>query len=182
MKTPTIFKNLLSKDDFDQLKAYVLDLDKEKLVFSKDFNRYEFGNTDIINSMHEKLLPVAKDFFGSQTLTKSFNFGSWYFGEASLEKHKDVAACTYTIDLCVYQKQPWDLYVEGIPYTLNENEALFYYGEDQKHWREEFPDPKNNIVCNIFFFYVEPEHWSILEKEEDHKRIKFENYVKRNLE
>lgn len=180
MKTPTIFKNLLSEEDFEFLRLYVLELNKNELGFSSDFNRYEFGNTEIMNSIHEKLLPVAQTFFESRTLVKSFNFGSWYFGNASLEKHKDVAACTYSIDLCVYQKEPWDLYVEGTPYRLEENSALFYYGEEQKHWREDFPNPDSNIVCNVFFFYVEPDHWSITEPKEMHQAIRQQKAVERN--
>jgi hypothetical protein len=37
------------------------------------------------------------------------------------------------------------------------------YGNDQEHWREEFPDPQHNLVANAFFFYVEPDHWFFTE-------------------
>jgi len=132
--------------------------------------------------LHEKLTPIAKKYFESSSLTPSFNFGSWYFDKASLYKHKDVAACTYSIDMCVYQKTPWDLYIEGKPYTLQENEAILYYGEDQDHWREEFPDSENNIVCNVFFFFVEPDHWSLVYPKEMHDEIRFQNAISRNSE
>ena len=44
-------------------------------------------------------------------------------------------------------------------YPLQENEALFYYGNDQDHWRPEFPNPDSQNVALIFFHYVEPDHW-----------------------
>jgi hypothetical protein len=40
-----------------------------------------------------------------------------------------------------------------------ENDGLFMYGNDQLHWREDFPNPDNNLVANAFFFFVEPDHW-----------------------
>jgi hypothetical protein len=61
--------------------------------------------------------------------------------------------------MCLYQKNPWDLYVEGNPYTLSPNEALAYYGNEQEHWRQDFPDPENNNVAMIFFHFAEPDHW-----------------------
>ena len=181
MNNPLIIRNFLSEEDFKQLQDYVKGLDKSTLGHSDQFNRYEFGSSEILNSLHQKFIPIAKHFFDSETLVPSFNFGSWYYGQASLEKHRDVAPCTYSIDLCVYQTTPWDLYVEDVPYTLQENEALLYYGEGQKHWREDFPDGEDNVVCNVFFFYVEPDHWSITEPEEKHDIIRRQNAIERNL-
>jgi hypothetical protein len=176
MKSPMVFNNFLEKPDFIDLQGYIKGLD-----FSNDFNRYEFGGEEIMNNLHKKLIPIAKKFFESETLVPSFNFGSWYFGEASLEKHKDVAACTYSIDLCIYQKESWDLYIEGTPYALNENDAVLYYGEEQRHWREAFPNPKNNVVCNVFFFFIEPTHWFLAEPKEKHEDIRRKNAFERNM-
>ena len=180
MKNPLIINNLLSQEEFKKLQEYVKNLDKSTLGHSDDFNRYEFSGSDPLNLLHKDLLPIAKDFFESKTLVPSFNFGSWYYGNASLEKHKDVAPCTYTIDLCVYQTTPWDLYVEGVPYTLQENESLLFYGEDQRHWRESFPSGDDVIVCNVLFFYVEPDHWFFTEPKEKHNEIKNKKYIERN--
>jgi hypothetical protein len=180
MKTPLIMKNFLDPEDFKELQDYVKGLDKSILGHSDQFNRYEFGGSEILDLLHKKLTPVAKNFFERDSIVPSFNFGSWYYGKASLEKHRDVAPCTYSIDLCVYQTVPWDLYVEGIPYTLQENEALLYYGEGQKHWREDFPEGKDNIVCNVFFFYIEPDHWFLTEPKEKHDEIRYQNARERN--
>jgi hypothetical protein len=61
--------------------------------------------------------------------------------------------------MCVYQKHPWELWVEGKPYALHPNQALAYYGNDQEHWREAFPEPETNHVAMIFFHFAEPDHW-----------------------
>ena len=74
-----------------------------------------------------------------------------------LEKHKDTNACTYTLDYCINQFQPWSLYVEGEEYALQPNQALAFLGEEQEHWRGEWT--AGNIVEMMFFHYVEPDHW-----------------------
>lgn len=168
MKSPTIIKNFLPKEIFLELQNHVKNIDKSSVNFDQQFSRYEWSDSEILKKIHIDLIDFAKEFFESETLIPSFNFASWYFNNASLEVHKDVAPCTYSIDLCVYQKTPWALYIDGQPYMLEENDAVLYYGESQFHWREDFPDPENNIVCNVFFFYIEPNHWSLLEPPEDH--------------
>jgi hypothetical protein len=77
----------------------------------------------------------------------------------------------------VYATQDWDLYVEGVPYALKENDALLYYGEKQEHWREPLVNPDNNIVCNVFFFYVEPEHWFFTVDQKEHRNIRVKNSI-----
>lgn len=79
--------------------------------------------------------------------------------KARLPRHVDDNACTYTIDLCLSHKTQWPIYVEGQEMHLEQNQAVCYYGEDQYHWREKFPDPANNQVQMIFFHFAEPEHW-----------------------
>jgi hypothetical protein len=176
-KEPIFIKNLLPEEEFKVLKSYVQNKNKEETNFYDGYNRYEWSGSEELNSLHHRLLPIAKEKFGSSTLVPSFNFASWYFGNASLEHHTDINACTYSIDLAVYAEMPWDLYVEGVPYALDENDALLYYGESQEHWREPLVNPDNKVVCNVFFFYVEPDHWFITEPVEKHLEIRTKNAV-----
>ncbi len=66
--------------------------------------------------------------------------------------------CMYNLDVCLYQNDPWDVYVEGKPYTLNPGDALSFNGVHNLHWRESFPNPETNEVGMLFFFYTEPEY------------------------
>ena len=130
--------------------------------YSEDFGRYFINDKEFVplKSFHEHLVPLAKNTFNSETLLPSYTIFAHYEGkEAKLPKHKDNNACTYTIDLCLYQNTPWSIYVEDREFTLEENQAIGFYGEDQEHWREEFPDPENNVVGQVFFHFVEPDHW-----------------------
>jgi hypothetical protein len=162
MKEPVLIENLLTTEDYTRLIAS-LDNPK-KFGFDPVFSRYTVGDSSltILKELSDKLTEKAKEIFNSKTLMPTYTLFAHYEGQnpsPSLFKHRDNNACTYTIDMCVYQKEPWDLWVEKKNYTLYENQALAYYGNDQMHWREEFPNPETNYVAMIFFHFAEPDHW-----------------------
>lgn len=106
----------------------------------------------------ERLLPIARQVFNDDTMLPSYACWAMYYEPTSrLDSHKDTNACTYTLDYCVRQYEPWDLFVEGKAYTLEEGQALAFMGEDQEHWRPEFK--AGNVVEMIFFHFVTPDHW-----------------------
>lgn len=162
LQQPSLIKNVFSTSELNHIKKLVSD--PKRFEFQEGFSRYIVGNGSIpeLNDYANKLVPLARDIFDSDHLLPTYTLFSHYEGShpsPSLYKHKDDNACTYTIDLCLYQTEPWDLWVENKSYSLNENEALCYYGNDQLHWREDFPNPGVQKVAMIFFHFAEPEHW-----------------------
>lgn len=162
MNTPIIIDNFLTTADYNRLTSSIIN--PKSFQYDGSFSRYTVGEVGlpILKELSEKVTITAKEVFGSQTLSPTYTLFSHYEGqnpEPSLFKHKDDNACTYTLDMCVYQKYPWDLWVDDQPYTLYPNQALAYYGNDQFHWRDKFPDPENNYVGMIFFHFAEPDHW-----------------------
>lgn len=158
IKDPMLLDNVFNDDDIEKL----LDLVKNPKIFGiqEEFSRWvtDHETTPELQDYADKLIPLARSIFESNTLLPTFTLFVHYEGDkANLKKHKDTNACTYTIDLCLYQNKAWDIYVEGKPYTLNPNQALAFYGNDQEHWRENFPD--NNQIGLIFFNFAEPDHW-----------------------
>jgi hypothetical protein len=161
LKDPEIMQHVFLHEDYLYLKHHLFAQPKLEANYSGSFGRYCFTDS-VIDQYTEKLLPIARKHFNSETLLPSYSLFAHYEGPgASLHAHKDDNACTYTIDYCVYQTEPWDLYVIDKPYRLQENQALAYYGNDQLHWREEFPNPDSSHVAMIFFHFVEPDHWYI---------------------
>jgi hypothetical protein len=162
MKEPLLVNSLLSPEDYERLIA---SLDNPKSFgFDPGFSRYCVADNGlpILAELADKVTDTARQAFNSKTLMPTYTLFAHYEGQnpqPSLYKHKDDNACTYTLDMCVYQKEPWDLFVEDKPYTLYQNQALAYYGNDQFHWREEFPNPETNHVAMIFFHFAEPDHW-----------------------
>lgn len=156
---PKIIKNLFDKEDFYNLKSYLFNKTKTSDYFDEQFGRYAFNDPILVKYLN-KLIPVARNIFNSNTLLPSYALFAHYEGNtANLFTHVDNNACTYTIDMCIYQTEPWDLNVDGKSYTLYENQALAYYGNDQMHGRGDFPNPESQYVAMIFFHFVEPEHW-----------------------
>lgn len=136
----------------------------KRFYFDPGFSRYTVADNSIptLQEFAHELVPLARELFGSDALLPTYTLFAHYEGDnpaPSLYRHKDDNACTYTIDMCVYQTEPWDLYVEGKAYTLQPNEALAYFGNEQEHWREQFPNPGKQHVAMIFFHFAEPDHW-----------------------
>lgn len=164
VKDPFIVNTIFPDDVLKNLQRYTMNMWANQPNYDKSFGRHQWANTPDLFSYHKFLEPLAQEMFESDTLKATWNLLSIYEGEsAKLWKHKDDNACTYHIDFCVFQKEPWDLWVEhngkSSSYTLQENDGLFMYGNDQEHWREEFPSPNTNMVANAFFFFAEPDHW-----------------------
>jgi hypothetical protein len=95
-----------------------------------------------------------------------------YKDKANLEMHKDFYCNRYVLDFCLYQKYPWDFYVEEEKFTMEENDIVSFYGEAQDHGRKDYPNPEENVVCNIMFVYAEPEDWFFNSPIEQHNGIK----------
>jgi hypothetical protein len=116
------------------------------------FNRHYIHNPEILVWLHETLVPLASKTFG-QKVKASYVFLSLYGDKGICPKHTDRPQCKFTIDLCIAQKKPWDIFVEEKAYTLKEGEALCFSGTDQEHWRE--PIQKGNF-CDLAFFHFVP--------------------------
>jgi hypothetical protein len=159
IKDPVVVKNILSEEEFSNFSNYLFNRPKLDIEFDKSFGRYAFHDPEI-DRIADILTPIARRYFDSENLMPSYSlFGHYEGKQAQLWKHKDDNACTYTLDMCIYQKETWDLWVDDKSYTLYPNEALAYYGNDQLHWREDFPNKDTNHVAMVFFHFVEPEHW-----------------------
>jgi hypothetical protein len=159
IQSPVISRNIFSPEDFSCLSGYLQRRPKSVFDYDERFGRYFLSNDPILNFYHEQLVPVARSLFSSHLLVPSYALFARYEGPAArLPRHKDDNACTYTVDLCVYQKEPWPLFVEDHELVLQPNEAAVYFGNDQLHWREPMQDP-SNYVGMIFFHFVDPGHW-----------------------
>lgn len=151
---------------FNQLKAQCY-RNARRFPFSEEFGRHGVNDQEwrTLKVYTDWLLPVARQVFESETLLPTYTQFVHYEGEhAKLPKHKDNNACTYTIDLCLYQETPWGLVIENEEFILEPNEAMCFYGEEQEHWRNDFPDFEDNQVGQVFFHYAEPDHWFFNEK------------------
>jgi len=159
-KKNVVIKNLLDVETLSSLKNAIKEvLDRGKYLDEVSIGRKSF-KMDVCPKMEEvlhDLLPIARNVFESQTIIPSYAFFAEYYSpESFLPKHKDNAGNVYIIDLCIYCDRLWPIYVEGEEFNFGVNEAVTIFGEEQFHWRERMGE--RNVVGNVFFFYLEPEH------------------------
>lgn len=157
---PSLIKDVLPKEVFQELLTECLAMKKKNN--QEELGRFLLGNKEfpLLQQCFDLSLPKAREVFNSETLLPTYALFCSYQGrKASLFKHKDNNACTYTLDMGVYHGINWGLFVEGKEYFTEPNEAVAFYGNDQEHWRGPFPDPEKNYVGVVFFHYAEPDHW-----------------------
>jgi hypothetical protein len=178
-----LIKNVLSPYDFDRLRMHFKDNTKLDSMSTDVFGRKMLGHQEeqILQEFSELLLPKVREYFRTKTCVPSYTLFAEYSDETiSLEKHRDVNACTYTLDLVLYQGDPWALFIDGKAYTANPNEAILFMGEEYEHWRETLYNNTGKIGV-VFFHYVEPDHWFITEPKEKHDEIRQQKAIERNL-
>jgi hypothetical protein len=162
VKEPLVLSKVFNDQEFSELKSLFPEERVKSFEFDAGFSRYLASDDAVIElkDYSEKLIPIVRELTGSNTMMPTYTLFAHYEGpNAHLVHHKDDNACTYTVDMCVYQKEPWDLWVENKPYTLYPNQAAAFYGNDQEHWREEFPNKDTNHVAMVFFHFAEADHW-----------------------
>jgi len=160
---PVIKSNLFNETFWSEVLQDVASITKEDFDYQRNFGRYLLkpqAANFVVERMLNEGLEAAREVFKSKTLLPTYGLFSRYQGyRSNLHRHRDSNACTYTLDVCVSSITDWPLFVENVGYSLKPNEALCFYGEDQLHWRDEFPDKENNIVEMTFLHYAEPDHW-----------------------
>jgi hypothetical protein len=156
VKDPWIIDNFFTEKQYSRIMSGINSIPKNIWRLESLHNRYVF-ESDFFNRIGDTNIDRARKEFNSNTLLHTYSLLSFYNQDNSrLQAHKDNNACTYTFDICLYSKEPWPIIVEGEEYSLNNNQALCFYGEDQFHSRTEFK--KGNEVLMLFMHFAEPNH------------------------
>lgn len=161
-KQPKIINEVTDKETLLKLQNY----------FKSNYKSYYYEKKHGRYLTDSNAVPILKDFlYSNLELVKStlendkivpiVAFFAHYEGDVRLTKHKDSFGGTHTLDMPVYQTEPWDLYIDGTPYTLKENQGVAFWGEDQYHWRGPLPNPESQHVAVIFCHYGEPDHYRL---------------------
>jgi hypothetical protein len=153
---PIKITDVLKKEELKDLIDNIPDL---KDAFLDDPRSRCIKDNDYITNLGKYLEPLARGIFRENDIKSSYSIYCKYFSKASMNMHKDDNACTFTIDLCIRQTEPWGLWVEDKEYILNPNEALCYMGNDQTHGRYPKDLGPDGSVELVFFHYVQPNHW-----------------------
>ena len=136
-------------------------------MYDYEFNRYYVHNDPFFVELHH----MIADRFGrwvGEKVKPSYVFGSFYLDNGICPPHVDRHQCKYTLDYCVSQNEPWEIFVNdqddphkssredlmnnAKPYLLNENDGLILSGTDYWHYRNKIQ--KNNFCDLLFFHFV----------------------------
>ena len=105
---------------------------------------------------HHDLLEECTDYISMVTeknLEPTYDYSRIYYKGNVLRKHKDRAACEYSVTINIDTKgEPWAIYMGGKPVILEQGDAVIYKGRDIQHWRDECPAES---VHQIFLHYVD---------------------------
>lgn len=156
-----IIKNVLSPENFDRICEYFKNHELLTRIGTDEFGRKLLGDgsESILKEYSNILLPKVREFFGTDTALPSYSLFAEYSSDTiSLHRHKDANACTYTLDLVLYQNEPWGIFVDGVEFLAEPNEAVMFMGEKYEHWRDTKINNYDKIGV-VFFHYVEPDHW-----------------------
>ena len=165
-REPIIISNVLDEETLSEVKKDVDFFCKNIATTNWNVERGRLQTSDLftLTTLHHKLLPLMKEKLNNENISPTFYILSVYEGaQANLHRHKDDDGCQYTLNLSISYKTQWPIWVSGKEYKLEENEAIIYLGNDQYHWREEFPEPNTNVVAAVSFFYCDHDHWYFTE-------------------
>jgi hypothetical protein len=163
MKNNIIY-NVFTKDEIKDIETAVsLKKDDTEVQTFLGRTRLDYSNKDIDNLPHSilsKANDLIKEFSDKDQRRYSFKYFTLVeynneFGMPQLGPHKDTCAFTGTILCQLDSNVSWDIYVEGIPYTLIDNSALLINARDQDHWRmhKEFND--GDYLKMVFLHYLD---------------------------
>jgi hypothetical protein len=110
MADVTVVRGLLSDEDFEVLRGFVVDTLRHIGSYDKAFNRTTVHNTPALLDLHKSLTRFASELF-KVALKPSYLFVSNYLDEGVCGLHYDRPQCFRTIDLLVNQdsEKPWPL-------------------------------------------------------------------------
>ena len=154
---PKVIDNFYSESKRQKIIDTLRSFPKSYWDYDSEFKRYRLHHP-YINKLAMLEMDRAREEFNNPDLLFTYALACLYNDNGStLKKHKDNNACTYTIDICLTSKKPWPLFIEGVPYSLDSNGAVLFYGEDQLHWREDIEE--GNSVLMLFMHFADRDHW-----------------------
>lgn len=158
-----IIYNIFSKEEIQDIV-----LANEKRDDTKEVQNF-LGRTRLDydrNSLH--LLPESLRIKAEDLAKKFLNhdgkeFKFWYYsfveynneyGAPRLGPHKDQAPFTASLLCQIESNVSWDVYVDGIPYSLEDNSALTVNVRDQDHWRMDTEFEEGQFLKMAFFHFI----------------------------
>lgn len=159
-----IIENVFSEKEIDDINAAALSKQDDieiQTFLGRTRLDYDFKDIDKLpKSIIDKANGLIKEFSDCEKRKYSFRYFTLVeynnqYGMPQLGPHKDTCAFTGTILCQLESNTSWDLYVEGVAYSLKDNSALLINARDQDHWRlhKDFSD--GDYIKMVFLHYLD---------------------------
>lgn len=163
-------KNFFPEDLFEKIKKEVLS--KNMGPQGPHFYHTVAGRwlTEIWfdQETEEQILEIAKKTFNDDEIKRAGFHTARYQKQNGIKpqlwKHYDQSACQYSLDVCIDKTVDWKLAVNDIYYDEEPNSCVVFSGNDNMHWRPEYPtEDEDAYVTLLFMQFAKPDHWYFTE-------------------
>jgi hypothetical protein len=143
---------------FDKIKNCVFEKIKDLgLSYGKEFKRY-YRIVFLPKEIQDMLLDEARKEIGDDSLEVIYTQIVKYQikdGEVpELRKHKDIVTGEWVMDIVIDATIDWPLVIEGENFSNQINSVSFIKGEEDLHWRPDFPSTKEEDYLLLLFVHL----------------------------
>lgn len=154
-----IIKNIFSKEEIRDIYEHIDNTPEEKKSYQEAFAQTAYFSW-LPDTIVDKIVKVANENFKAKLVLKELSFARYDNSRGKnplLFPHYDETfkEQRVTFDIQVRASLPWGIVVEDDTYTLNDNQALFFSGTHQVHWREKVVFKDDDYVDMIFCHFSE---------------------------
>jgi hypothetical protein len=157
---PQIIANVFTKDQIDRIYKVVLNTPLSDLKVGPWGGQCAWLKTHFDSDITERINEIGFHLFGDEIeLQMDYSFARYSseFGyKPKLFPHSDLRPKPrFLLDIQLKTDESWGLVVEETTYHLEDNQALFFSGTNQVHWREDktlSPHTRIDMLfCNFEF-------------------------------
>lgn len=151
--------DFFDNENFDKIKKSVLEKvnDQKGLRYGKDCTR-DYKIVFFSDEIHDMLLDRAKQETSDNSLEIIYNQIVRYSIKdgipPELKKHKDKAVGEWVMDIVLDGTVDWPLIIENESFSNVPNSVIFIRGEEEEHWRPEFPSKDENDYILLLFVHL----------------------------
>jgi hypothetical protein len=144
---------------FEEIKNFVFEKisDPDVTSYAKHFKKY-YGIVSLPSDMKEMLLEKAKKETGDDSLEIIYSQVTKYQIKDGLVpdliRHKDKVNGEWVMDIVVDANIDWPLIIDDKSFSNIPNSVFFIKGEDDWHWRPNFPSVSESDYVLLLFVHL----------------------------
>jgi hypothetical protein len=154
-----IVKDIFSEEEMAQIYDHIENTPEEKKNYQEAFAHTAYYSW-LPETIVDKIVSVASESFGKKLVLKELSFARYENSRGMnplLFPHYDETfkEQRITFDIQLKSSLSWSIVVEDAPYTLEDNQALFFSGTHQVHWREKVIFKDDDYMDMVFCHFSE---------------------------